>query len=82
MSNLSMDLTPQMDSSDDLLAERIRERIANRHRYADRRVTVEVNSKVATLRGHAASYYQRQQWLHDAKSVKEVEDIVDLIEVI
>jgi osmotically-inducible protein OsmY len=82
MSNLSMELTTVMDSHDDLLAERIRARIANRHRWAERRVTVEVNSKVATLRGRAASYYQRQQWLHDAKSVQEVEEVVDLIEVI
>jgi osmotically-inducible protein OsmY len=82
MSNLSMELTPVMDSNDDLLAERIRARIANRHRWAVRRVTVEVNSKVATLRGRAASYYQRQQWLHDAKSVQDVEEVVDLIEVI
>jgi osmotically-inducible protein OsmY len=82
MSNLSMELTPSMDVNDDLLAQRIRARIANRQRGAERRLTVEVNSKVATLRGRAASYYQRQQWLHDAKSVSEVEEIVDLIEVV
>ena len=81
MSTLSMDLSPQMDLSDDLLAQRIRSHIITKHRLAERRLEVEVNEKVATLRGRAASYYQRQLWLHDAKSFKEVEQIVDLIEV-
>lgn len=82
MSNLSMELTPQMDVNDDLLAQRIRAQVATRNRVADQRLSIEVNSRVATLRGQAASYYQRQQWLHDAKSVKEVEEVVDLIEVV
>ena len=55
--------------------------IVTKHRVAERRLMVEVNSRVATLRGRAPSYYQRQVWLHDAKSFKEVEQIVDLIEV-
>jgi osmotically-inducible protein OsmY len=81
MSTLSMDLSPQMDLTDDLLAQRIRSHIVNKHRIAARRLVVEVNDRVATLRGRAASYYQRQLWLHDAKSFKEVEQIIDLIEV-
>lgn len=81
MSNLSMDLTPHIDASDDLLAQRIRAHIVNKHQVAARRLVVEVNSKVATLKGRAASYYQRQLWLHDAKSFEEVEQIIDLIEV-
>lgn len=81
MSALSMDLCPRTEVSDDLLAQRIRSHIINKHRIAERRLTVEVNDRVATLRGRAASYYQRQLWLHDVKSFKEVEEVVDLIEV-
>ena len=82
MTSLSMELNPHVDlTDDDILAERIRAHIISRHRIAERRLDVEVNSRVATLRGQAESYYQRQLWLHDAKSFKEVEQIVDLIEV-
>ncbi len=81
MSSLSMDLSPQIDLSDDLLAQRIRSHIVSKHRIADRRLSIEVSEKVATLRGRAASFYQRQLWLHDVKSFKEVEGVVDLIEV-
>jgi len=81
MSSLSMDLAPQVNLNDRVLAERIRSHIVNKHRVAARRLEVEVNSKVAILRGQAETYYQRQLWLHDAKSFKEVEQIVDLIEV-
>jgi hypothetical protein len=81
MSALSMDLCPHTELSDDLLAQRIRQHIINKHRIAERRLMVEVNDRVATLRGRAASYYQRQLWLHDVKSFKEVEEVVDLIEV-
>ena len=81
MSALSMDLAPHVDVTDDVLAQRIRSHIVTRHRIADRRLMVEVNCGVATLRGWAPSYYQRQLWLHDAKSFKEVDQIVDLIEV-
>jgi hypothetical protein len=76
-----MDLSPHIELTDDLLAQRIRSHIINKHHVAERRLMVEVNSKVATLRGRAASYYQRQLWLHDVKSFKEVEQVVDLIEV-
>jgi hypothetical protein len=76
-----MELSPQVELTDNILAERIRSHIVARHRIAERRLDVEVNSRVATLRGKAASYYQRQLWLHDAKSFKEVDQIVDLIEV-
>ena len=81
MSALSMELCPHPEVSDDLLAQRIRSHIVNKHRIAERRLMVEVNDRVATLRGRAASYYQRQLWLHDVKPFKEVEEVVDLIEV-
>jgi hypothetical protein len=81
MSSMSMDLSPRVDANDDLLAQRIRSHIVTKHRIAERRLMVEVSDNVATLRGWAPSYYQRQLWLHDAKSFKEVEQIVDLIEV-
>jgi len=81
MSNLSIEISPQVDLTDDLLAQKIRSHIVTKHRVAERRLKVEVSSRVATLRGRASSYYQRQLWLHDAKSFKEVEQIVDLIEV-
>ncbi len=81
MSSMSMDLSPQVDVNDDLLAQRIRSHIVTKHRVAEQRLMVEVSDNVATLRGWAPSYYQRQLWLTDAKSFKEVEQIVDLIEV-
>ncbi|WP_254508333.1 BON domain-containing protein [Anatilimnocola floriformis] len=79
MSSLSMDLAPQVDN--EALAQRIREHIVSKHRIAERRLLVEVSAGVATLRGWAPTYYQRQLWLHDARSFGEVEQIVDLIEV-
>lgn len=82
MSALSMDLCPHAELPDDLLAQRIRSHIITKHRVAERRLIVEVSDKVATLRGRAASYYQRQLWLHDVKSFKEVQEVVDLIEVV
>lgn len=81
MSYLSMEFSPQMDVSDDLLAQKIRSHIVTKHKVAELRLLVEVNSRVATLRGRAPSYYQRQLWLQGVKSFKEVEQIVDLIEV-
>jgi hypothetical protein len=81
MSNLSMDHISPKELSDDLLAQRIRSHIVTKHRVAEPRLLVEVSSRVATLRGRAPSYYQRQLWLQGAKSFKEVEQIVDLIEV-
>lgn len=81
MSSLSMELCPHPEMSDDLLAQRIRSHIVDKHRLAERRLTVEVNDRVATLRGRANTYYQRQLWLHDVKSFKEVDQVVDLIEV-
>jgi osmotically-inducible protein OsmY len=81
MSALSMDLCPHTEMSDELLAQRIRSHIMKKHRIREPRLTVEVNDGVATLRGRASSYYQRQLWLHDVKSFKEVEEVIDLIEV-
>ena len=81
MSSLSLELSPQVGQNDEVLAQRIRAHIVSKHRIAERRLLVEVSDRVATLRGWAPSYYQRQLWLHDARSFDEVEQIVDLIEV-
>ncbi|WP_425613862.1 BON domain-containing protein [Anatilimnocola sp. NA78] len=81
MSTLSMELSPHMDLSDDLLAERIRSHMSTKNRATEKLLSVEVSDRVATLRGQARSYYQRQLWLHDVKSFAELDGIVDLIEV-
>jgi osmotically-inducible protein OsmY len=81
MSALSMELNPHLDANDEVLAQRIRNHLMTKHRLAERKLSVEVNDKVATIRGQATSYYQRQLWLHEVKSFKDLDGVVDLIEV-
>jgi len=81
MSTLSMELSPHMNLTDDLIAQRIRSHMSAKNRATDHSLSVEVSDRVATLRGRARSYYQRQLWLHDVKSFAELDGIVDLIEV-
>lgn len=81
MSVLSMELNPHLDATDEVLAQRIRNRLMTKHRLAERKLSVEVKDKVVTIRGLATSYYQRQLWLHEMKSFEGLEGVVDLIEV-
>jgi len=56
------------DSADERLATRIHRQLAADSRAVSR-LQVEVDDGVVTLRGVATSFYQKQLWLHGAKSV-------------
>ncbi|QDU29774.1 hypothetical protein ETAA8_48890 [Anatilimnocola aggregata] len=81
MSTLSMELAPQVGLTDEVLAQKIRSHLSSRSNTVYRQLSVAVNDRVATLRGKAGSYYQRQLWLHEVKSFGELDGIVDQIEV-
>jgi osmotically-inducible protein OsmY len=68
-------------NADDQLVQRIRQQLVARSGWAASRLSVDVQEGVATLRGVADSYYQKQLWLHGTQHIPGVVGIHDEITV-
>ncbi len=67
-------------SPDEQLARRIRNFVVSHH-SGQREMRLEVDRGVVKLTGSVHSFYQKQLWVHGAKRVAGVVQILDEIEV-
>jgi osmotically-inducible protein OsmY len=75
-------LSAPAQSSSATLADQIVSNLQSKHGPVRTRLRIDVEEDVATLRGVAPSFYQKQLWLHAAASVRGISRVVDHIEVI